>query len=65
VIGDQEHDGPDRCHEQAIEIQTRCTTFAEQIRQETADDRTENAQQNIANATVASLVNNLATDETD
>ena len=59
MIGDQEHDGPDRCHEQAIEIQTRRMTFAEQISQEAADDRAENTQKNIANET--SLVNNLAT----
>jgi hypothetical protein len=65
VIGDQEDESPDRCDEQAIEIESGRMTFAEQISQEATDDRTENTQKNIANATVTSLVNNLAADETN
>jgi hypothetical protein len=64
-VGNQEHDGTDCCDEKAIAIQTRCLTLTQQIRQKTAEDSSDNTQENIPNQTVTRFVSNLAANESD
>jgi hypothetical protein len=63
VIDDQERYGADNRHKKAIKIEIRHTRVSQEIRQESADNRADYAQEDIAVPAVTGLIYELAADE--
>jgi hypothetical protein len=63
VIDDQEHHRAGNRYEEAVKIQIRHTCVSEQVRDKASDNRPDNSQENVAVATVPSLVYEFAAEE--
>jgi hypothetical protein len=64
VIDEQSEDGADYGYKQAIEIEAAHASRAEDAEHQSSDDGTHNTQHNIEKCSFASLIHDLAGDET-
>src|SRR5215510_13615587 len=63
VIGDENHDRTDHGDHETVEIQPRDTALAEERKDPPADDRTYDAEDQVANEAFSGLVDDLAAKE--